>query len=62
MGRRGRSGTIPSWHKGKMTRCDICGFEYGENEGKLFKQRGLLVDRACFDTLTDSERAEQINQ
>jgi len=62
MGRRGRAGHLPHWYKGKMVRCDVCGFEYGENEGKLFKQRGLWVDRACFDTLTDEDRENQIKK
>ena len=57
-------GKHPSWwHKkgGGKRRCDICGFEYFINEGKLFKQRGLWVDKACYDSLTDLERQKVIN-
>jgi len=53
-------GRLPSWYKGKKICCDVCGFEYGEREGKLFKQRGLWVDKACFDTLTEEERQKSI--
>lgn len=53
-------GKIPSWYKGKLKRCDVCGFWYGEREGKLFKQRGLWVDRACLDKLIEEERSDSI--
>ena len=60
MGKRGGVGKRPSWYRGKKVACDICGFPYYEEDGKLFKQRGLMVDRACYETLTDKERAESI--
>jgi len=52
----------PAWYKGRLVRDDISGFWYGEREGKLFPQRGLLVDKANHDTLTDAEREEQIQR
>ena len=55
-------GKVPSWYKGRMMRCAICGFEYGEREGKLRKQRGILVDAACFDQLTEQQRQDRIKR
>lgn len=51
-------GSIPSSHKGRKRRCDICGAEYGERENKLFRQRGLWVDRDCFDSVLDKDRVK----
>lgn len=56
-------GNFPSWwtrRGGGKKCCAICGAEYYINEGKLFKQRGLWVDKECYDTLTDEERQNQI--
>jgi hypothetical protein len=55
-------GQIPRWYKGRLRYCDISGFWYGEREGKLFKQRGLLVDKQNFDTLTDEQREKAIKR
>ena len=62
MGRRGSNKGFPAWYKGKLIRCDISGFWSGEREGKLFKQRGIMVDKANFDTLTDQQRAESVKR
>jgi rubredoxin len=55
-------GKIPQWDKGRKRRCDICGFEYSENDGNLRKQRGIWVDKACWDTLTDFQRQNNIKK
>ena len=55
-------GKIPPSHVGRLRRCDICGFWYGEREGKLFKQRGLYVDKQCFDSLTNEQRENQVRR
>jgi len=62
MSRKGRSKGLPSWYKGKLKRCDISGFWYGELEGKLFERDGKLVDRANFDTLTEKERQDLVQR
>lgn len=62
MGRRGRSGRIPPSHKGRKMYENYSGFEYGERENKLFLREGKWVDKANFDTLTDKERAEDIQR
>lgn len=62
MGRKGRAGRLRRSHKGKLMYCDISGFWYGEREGKLFKRRGLWVDRKNYDSLTEDERAAQIKR
>lgn len=59
---RGRAGRIPRIHKGKLLYDDIDGTWYGEREGKLFHQRGILVSRKNFDRITDSEREEAIQR
>lgn len=51
-------GQIPSSHKGKLKECAICGFWYGEREMKLFKQRGIWIDKACYDELTEDQRSK----
>lgn len=53
-------GRIPRWHKGRKRYEHYSGAEYGEREGKLFIREGKLVDKANYDTLTDKERAENI--
>lgn len=55
-------GQIPAWHKGKLKYCDISGYWYGEREGKLFKRRGIWVDRVNYDTVTDEERTEALKR
>ena len=58
-------GSFPGWHRhkgGGKRCCDVCGAEYFINEGKLFKQRGLWVDKDCYDTLTDQDRQKRIKQ
>ena len=62
MGRRGRSGSLPHWHKGKLIRDSYDGFWYGDREGKLFMQEGRLVSKKNFDTVTDKQRAENIRR
>ncbi len=61
-GRGGGLGRIPVSHKGKLIKCDICGFWYGEREGKLLKQRGMWVCREDYDTLTDKQRQDSIKK
>ncbi len=48
---------LPSWHKGQLQYCDISGFWYGAREGKLFKQRGILVDKKNYDRVTNEQMA-----
>lgn len=61
MSRRASPGRLPAWYKGQLIRDDIGGFWFGHREAKLFKRRGLTVDRKNYDTLTDKERQENIN-
>lgn len=53
---------LPSWHKGRLLLETFSDFWYGEREGKLFNQEGRMVDRANFDSLTDRQRAENIQR
>jgi hypothetical protein len=62
MGRRGKGGTLPKWHKGRLVYDDIGGFWHGTREGKLLKRRGLLTTKKFYDSLTDKERQEQVAQ
>ncbi len=62
MGRRGSSGKLPRWYKGRLRLESRSGFWYGEREGKLFMQEGKLVDKANLDTLTDIQREEQVKR
>lgn len=62
MGRKGRPGRIPSWHRGKKILDDIDGSEHYEDDSNMFKQRGLNVHKSNYDDLTDEERQTQINQ
>jgi recombinational DNA repair protein (RecF pathway) len=48
-------GKLPPYAKGQMRHCYICGADYPERE--LKKQRGNLVCKYCYDTLTDEQRA-----
>jgi len=64
-GKRGYSTGFKSWwykRGGGKRRCDISGVEYYINEHKLYKQRGLNVDRQNFDSLTDKQRQDLIKQ
>lgn len=55
-------GNQPPWYKGQMFNCDICGFWYGDREGKFREQRGLKhVCPKCYDSLTDEQRQEQLS-
>ena len=55
-------GRLPAWYKGKMHNCDICGFWYGEREGKFREQRGLkYVCPKCYDQLTEEQRKKNID-
>ena len=62
MARKGRGGSLPRWHKGKLIYDDIDGWFYGSRENKLFKRRGLMVSKKNWDTLTDEERENQVQQ
>jgi len=55
-------GQLPRWYKGRLINDQIDDFWYGEREGKLFLRRGLLVSRKNFDSVTDKERAEEIQR
>lgn len=56
-------GRTPAWYKGRMRDCDICGFWYGEREGKFRERRGFkYVCPKCYDTVTDEERDKQIQR
>ncbi len=61
MGRRASPGRLPRSHKGILRYDDIDGFWYGDREGKLFKRRGLNVNRKNYDSLTDEERQRNIS-
>lgn len=62
MSRQGRNNGLPRWYKGRKLRCDISDEELYELDGSAFKQRGLNVSKQNFDSLTDEERADAINQ
>jgi len=59
---RGRSGHLPSWHKGRLINETFGDFWYGSREGKLSLQEGRLVDRQMRDSLTDKQRQDLIQQ
>jgi len=62
MGRKGKSGSLPFWHKGRLIRDDIIDFWFGSREGKIFKQRGFNVTKQSFDSLTDEARQDSIKR
>jgi len=54
---------LPGWYKGQMRNCQICGWWYGEDEGKFRSQRGLdYICPDCYESLTDQERQENIQR
>jgi hypothetical protein len=55
-------GKMPSFWKGRMRTCAICGFFYGELSGKIIKDSDgkWKCIRTCIDTLDEKTRAEQI--
>ena len=55
-------GKKPIWYKGKLVECDICGYWYGDKEGKLRIQRGLNVCQDCYDSLTEEQRTNNIQR
>lgn len=57
--RQGSNRGLPRWWRGAKKRDDIDGSEIYTHDGSLFRQRGLNVSKANFDTLTDLEREEQ---
>jgi hypothetical protein len=62
MSRTGRPGRRPAWYKGRKVLEHYSGAEYYENDGKLMTQEGKLVDKQNFDSVTDKERAEQVQR
>ena len=62
MSRKARNRGLPRWAKGRKVLEHYSGFEYYERDGKLSLREGKLVDRANLDTVTDKERAEQIQR
>jgi len=59
--RRGRSRGLPPWWRGRKLLDDIDGSEHFELDSNMMKQRGLNIHRKNFDTLTDLERAKELN-
>lgn len=59
-----RSGNrgLPSWYVGQLIYDDVDGTWYGEDEGKLFKQRGLNVSKKNYDKITEKQRQENIRR
>ena len=54
-------GKLPSRWKGQQRECVICGWWFGELDRRIYKNRfGKWVCKWCDDTLTESERQEQI--
>lgn len=62
MSRRGSNRGLPAWYKGRLIYDDIDGTWWGEESGKIFKQRGLNVSKKNYDSLTDLERQQQISR
>jgi hypothetical protein len=50
----------PSWYKGRRYTCAISGEDVYELSGDFRKQRGMVVHKRHYDSLTDQERAEQL--
>lgn len=59
-GSKSKNRGLPKWYVGKLIRDDIDGFWYGEREGKLFKQRDILVSKHNLDFITDEQREKSI--
>jgi len=55
-------GKMPSWHKGKLIYCDVCGWFYGSREGKITKQEGRNVCPDCRDRITEKQRNDMIQR
>ena len=57
-------GKIPNWYKGKMIEDDMTGEWAEERSGKILYdgRRKIWVLKKNYDTLTDSEREEQIQR
>ena len=54
-------GKLPSWYKGQMQTCVICGFWYGEYDKRIMQRDGKWVCKWCNDTVTQKEAIEQSN-
>ena len=54
---------LPAWYKGRKRECFRCGYWYGELDYRIHKNaQGQWECNKCKDSLTDSEREEQIRR
>lgn len=62
MGRKGRSGYLPKWWKGAKLYDAIDGSEIYELDSNTVVQRGMYMHKKNFDSLTEEQRQQSINQ
>ncbi len=55
-------GQLPSWYKGAKRECTICGFWYYERDPRIVNKGGKWYCRKVLDTLTEEERAIQLQR
>ena len=55
-------GKKPSWYKGQMRECSICGFWYPERDFRISKDGSNWVCKKDQDSLSDIERESSINR
>lgn len=60
MSRRGRSGFLPAWWKGKKMYDALSGEEIFEYDSSTRIQEGKHIHKKNFDTLTERQRQESL--
>lgn len=62
MGRKGGNKGLPAWYKGQKFIDGIDGAEIYELDSRTVTQRGMLMDKKNYDSLTEAQRQEAITR